>query len=53
MRSRVAPTQALTLQSPLSWTKQWQRTGKGWFTLCRFYGPLGPFFEKSWSRMTS
>jgi hypothetical protein len=22
--------------------------GKGWFTLFRFYGPLEPFFDKSW-----
>jgi hypothetical protein len=23
-------------------------TGKGWFTLFRFYGPLEPFFDQSW-----
>jgi hypothetical protein len=22
--------------------------GKGWFTLFRFYGPLEPFFDKTW-----
>lgn len=28
----------------------WIRTvpGKGWFVLLRFYGPLEPFFDKSW-----
>lgn len=30
--------------------KNWIRTvpGKGWFVLMRFYGPLEPFFDKSW-----
>ncbi len=30
--------------------KNWIKTdaGKGWFTLFRFYGPLEPFFDKSW-----
>ena len=22
--------------------------GKGWFTILRFYGPLEPFFDKTW-----
>jgi hypothetical protein len=22
--------------------------GKGWFTIFRFYGPLEPFFDKTW-----
>jgi hypothetical protein len=22
--------------------------GKGWFVLFRFYGPLEPFFDKTW-----
>jgi hypothetical protein len=22
--------------------------GKGWFILFRFYGPLEPFFDKTW-----
>ena len=22
--------------------------GRGWFTLFRFYGPLEPFFDKTW-----
>jgi hypothetical protein len=22
--------------------------GKGWFTLLRLYGPLEPWFDKSW-----
>lgn len=30
--------------------KNWIKTvtGKGWFVLFRFYGPLEPFFDKSW-----
>jgi hypothetical protein len=30
--------------------KNWIQTtpGKGWFTLFRFYGPLEPFFDKTW-----
>jgi hypothetical protein len=33
-----------------SGSKNWIQTtpGKGWFTLFRFYGPLEPFFDKSW-----
>lgn len=31
-------------------TRNWIQTmpGKGWFVLFRFYGPLEPFFDKSW-----
>lgn len=31
-------------------SKNWIQTmpGKGWFMLFRFYGPLEPFFDKSW-----
>jgi Protein of unknown function (DUF1214) len=30
--------------------KNWIQTvpGKGWFVLFRFYGPLEPFFDKTW-----
>ncbi|CAL1518737.1 DUF1254 domain-containing protein [Chitinophaga sp. MM2321] len=30
--------------------KNWIKTvsGKGWFTIMRFYGPLEPFFDKTW-----
>ncbi len=30
--------------------KNWIKTvsGKGWFILLRFYGPLDPFFDKTW-----
>ena len=30
--------------------RNWIQTtpGKGWFTLFRFYGPLDPFFDKTW-----
>jgi hypothetical protein len=33
-----------------SHAKNWIQTtpGKGWFTLFRFYGPLEPFFDKTW-----
>ncbi|CAG9231464.1 conserved exported hypothetical protein [Paraburkholderia tropica] len=36
--------------APRGHEKNWIRTvpGKGWFTLLRFYGPLKPFFDKSW-----
>ncbi len=37
-------------QAPEGKTKNWIQTlpGKGWFLLFRFYGPLEPFFDKSW-----
>ncbi|OLL28752.1 hypothetical protein BTH42_26325 [Burkholderia sp. SRS-W-2-2016] len=37
-------------QAPAGHEKNWVRTlpGKGWFPLVRFYGPLKPFFDKSW-----
>ena len=30
--------------------RNWIKTvpGKGWFPIFRFYGPLEPFFDKSW-----
>jgi len=30
--------------------KNWIRTlpDRGWFPLVRFYGPLEPFFDRSW-----
>ena len=36
--------------APAGKEKNWIQTvpGKGWFTLLRFYGPLEPFFDKSW-----
>ncbi|HKD20910.1 MAG TPA: DUF1254 domain-containing protein [Rhizomicrobium sp.] len=36
--------------APSGKEKNWIRTvpGKGWFALLRFYGPLEPFFDKSW-----
>jgi hypothetical protein len=36
--------------APAGQEKNWIQTvpGKGWFTLFRFYGPLEPFFDKSW-----
>jgi hypothetical protein len=37
-------------KSPAGKEKNWIQTapGKGWFTIMRFYGPLQPFFDKSW-----
>jgi hypothetical protein len=36
--------------APAGKEKNWIQTtpGKGWFTLFRFYGPLEPFFDKTW-----
>lgn len=36
--------------APAGKEKNWIKTvsGKGWFPLIRFYGPLQPFFDKSW-----
>ena len=36
--------------SPNGKEKNWIKTvpGKGWFVLFRFYGPLEPFFDKTW-----
>jgi hypothetical protein len=37
-------------QMPNGQEKNWIQTvpGKGWFPIFRFYGPLDPFFDKSW-----
>lgn len=37
-------------QAPAGKEKNWIKTvnGKGWFALLRFYGPLQPFFDKTW-----
>jgi hypothetical protein len=37
-------------KAPEGQTRNWIQTmpGKGWFMLFRFYGPLEPFFDKSW-----
>lgn len=37
-------------KAPKGKEKNWVKTipGKGWFTLLRFYGPLEPYFEKTW-----
>lgn len=36
--------------APPTHARNWIETvpGKGWFALFRFYGPLEPFFDKSW-----
>ena len=35
---------------PAGQEKNWIQTvpGKGWFPIFRFYGPLDPFFDKTW-----
>ena len=37
-------------EAPNGKEKNWIKTvpGKGWFVIMRFYGPLEPFFDKSW-----
>ena len=37
-------------KTPAGKEKNWIQTmpGKGWFVLFRFYGPLEPFFDKTW-----
>jgi len=37
-------------KAPAGKEKNWIQTtpNKGWFTLFRFYGPLEPFFDKTW-----
>jgi len=37
-------------KAPKTKETNWIQTipGKGWFTLFRFYGPLEPFFDKTW-----
>jgi hypothetical protein len=37
-------------KAPAGKENNWIQTmpGKGWFTLFRFYGPLEPFFDKTW-----
>ncbi len=36
--------------APAGKEKNWIKTvpGKGWFVIMRFYGPLEPFFDKTW-----
>jgi hypothetical protein len=29
-----------------NWVQTW--SGKGWFVILRLYGPLEPFFDKTW-----
>jgi hypothetical protein len=35
---------------PAGMEKNWEQTipGKGWFTIFRLYGPLEPWFNKTW-----
>jgi len=37
-------------ESPAGKESNWIQTvsGKGWYTLLRLYGPLDPWFEKTW-----
>jgi hypothetical protein len=36
--------------APVGKEANWMQTGpsKGWFTILRLYGPLKPFFDKTW-----
>jgi hypothetical protein len=36
--------------APAGHENNWIKTvaGRGWFPLLRFYGPLQPFFDKTW-----
>ena len=37
-------------KAPEGYEKNWVQTlpGKGWFMILRLYGPLEPWFEKTW-----
>ena len=37
-------------EMPKGQEKNWIQTvsGKGWFPIFRFYGPLGPLYDKTW-----
>ena len=37
-------------EPPVGEESNWARTvpGKGWFTVLRLYGPLDPWFDKTW-----
>ena len=39
-----------TLEAPEGKDANWIQTvpGKGWFAILRLYGPLEPWFDKSW-----
>ena len=44
------PPQIMTPNTPAGREANWIETvpGKGWFTLLRLYGPLEPWFDKTW-----
>ncbi len=37
-------------EPPVGMENNWVQTvpGKGWFTILRLYGPLEPWFDKTW-----
>ena len=37
-------------RAPAGFEKNWVQTipGKGWFVILRLYGPLQPWFDKTW-----
>jgi hypothetical protein len=37
-------------KAPAGYENNWVQTipGKGWFMILRLYGPLEPWFEKTW-----
>jgi len=45
-----APNLYFGPKAPVGKEKNWVQTvpGKSWNTLLRLYGPLEPFFDKSW-----
>ena len=52
--SRTPMARSMSTSGPPRRSRQARRTGsrpmpgKGWFVIFRFYGPLEPFFDKTW-----
>ena len=48
---RTAPWMSISAQKPpVGLENNWVQTipGKGWFMILRLYGPLEPWFNKTW-----
>ena len=47
---KAAPTKAHGPKAPAGKEANWVQTipGKAWFTILRLYGPLEPWFNKTW-----
>jgi hypothetical protein len=43
------------VQPPQAFEPNWIQTvpGKGWFSLLRLYGPLDPWFDKTWGSISA